>query len=236
MCSQGKRNDVWSGTCNSKLYFVLLLRHGRNSPDCIHITFTAREAAMKATSIIRSGNIERHIYLLRGEKVILDQHLAQLYDVPTKAIVQAVKRNAQRFPSDFAFQLTRKEHTALRSQIVTSKTGRGGRRYMPFAFTEHGIAMLASVLHSKRAVDVSIMIVRTFVRLRALFAANAELAERLINLEQKAIQHDEEIRTVFEVLRQLMNPPERPRRRIGFRVEETRTKYREERKDRKGEP
>jgi hypothetical protein len=162
------------------------------------------------------------IRLIRGERVLLDADLAILYAVPTKALVQATKRNADRFPSDFMFQLTRREHAGLRSQIVTSKNGgrRGGRRSPPYAFTEQGVAMLSSVLRSSRAVAVNVEIMRAFVRLRRLMAAHADLAQRLDALEQR---YDGHFRVVFNAIRRLMAVPPAPARRIGFGTTKGRT-------------
>jgi ORF6N domain-containing protein len=164
--------------------------------------------------------IESRIYLIRGLKVLLDADLAALYQVETKVFNQAVRRNQERFPDDFMFQLTPKEDEALRSQIVTSNqpTGRGGRRYRPYAFTEQGVAMLSSVLTSKRAIEVNIAIMRTFVRLRQLLATNEELAHRLDELEWRQNEQGQQIQTVFEVIQHLIEAPaaEGPRRRIGF--------------------
>jgi hypothetical protein len=145
---------------------------------------------------------------------MLDQDLAELYQVETKALVQAVQRNAKRFPRDFMFQLSFQEFTALRSQIVTSK-GRGGRRTAPYVFTEHGVAMLSSVLRSERAVEINIEIVRAFVKLRQLVVSNAELANRLNHLEQK---YDSQFKVVFDAIRKLMSDTTQvpPKRRIGF--------------------
>ena len=153
-------------------------------------------------------NVERLILLIRGQKVILDADLAELYGVPTKVLVQTVKRNADRFPSDFMFQLAPEEFAHLRSQFVTSSWG--GRRYPPFAFTEHGVAMLSSVLRSRRAVQVNIAIMRAFVRLRATLALHTELGTKLSALERKIAGHDESIRTLFEAIRQLMTPSRVP--------------------------
>lgn len=141
--------------------------------------------------------VEKKILLLRGERVMLDSDLASLYGVPTKALVQAVKRNAMRFPPDFIFQLTPEEDAALRSQIVTANPGRGGRRTRAYAFTELGVAMLSSVLRSPRAVMVNIEIMRAFVRLRRLLATNADLARRLAKLEKR---YDAKFRVVFEAI------------------------------------
>ncbi|MBT3294756.1 MAG: ORF6N domain-containing protein [Verrucomicrobia bacterium] len=168
--------------------------------------------------------IERSIYLIRGQKVMLDRDLAELYGVETKALKQAVRRNAGRFPRDFAFVLEREEVATLRSQSVTSKTGdpRGGNRYAPIAFTEQGVAMLSCVLKSQQSVDVSIAIMRTFVKLRQLLESHAQLAAKLAEMEQ---QYDEQFRVVFEVLDELMSPPEPKRKQIGFGVREERAKY-----------
>jgi len=159
--------------------------------------------------------IERAIRLIRQEKVILDADLADLYGVETRVLVQAVKRNRERFPSDFLFQLTKEEFTILRSQSVTSR-GWGGRRYPPYAFTEQGVAMLSSVLRSSRAVQVNIEIMRAFVRMRRLLASHARLEKKILAMEEK---YDGQFAVVFEALKQLMLPPEAKRRRIGFRQE-----------------
>ena len=165
------------------------------------------------SSIIPAERIERAILLLRSQKVMLDAHLAGLYGVPTKVFNQAVKRNLDRFPADFMFQLTDEEFANLRSQFVTSSWG--GRRYRPRAFTEQGVAMLSSVLRSRRAVQVNIEIMRAFVRLRQMLASHAGLARRLDALEKK---YDAQFKAVFDAMRELMSPPA-PRRRIGFQLE-----------------
>jgi hypothetical protein len=176
---------------------------------------------MTEPSPVPAERIERCILLIRGEKVMLDADLAQLYGVETRTLLQAVKRNADRFPPDFAFQLTPEEFDNLRSQIVISSWG--GRRYPPYAFTEHGIAMLSSVLRSPRAVQVNIEIMRAFIRLRRMLASHRDLARKLADLERK---YDAQFKVVFDAIRQLMAPPVKPRRSIGFRVEETRPRYR----------
>ena len=158
--------------------------------------------------------IERRIYLIREHKVMLDSELAELYQVPTKVFNQAVRRNRSRFPEDFMFQLTREEDQHLRSQIVTSKTGRGGRRYRPYVFTEQGVAMLSSVLNSERAVQVNIAIMRAFVRLREMLASNEELARKLDALEKR---YDGQFRVVFQAISKLMEPTRSRNRKIGFR-------------------
>ncbi len=163
-------------------------------------------------SLVPAERIEQSILLIRGHKVLLDQDLAQLYGVETKVFNQAVKRNLERFPDDFMFQLSVEEFDNLRSQIVTSSWG--GRRTAPYAFTEQGVAMLSSVLRSPRAVAVNIEIMRAFVRLRQMLASHAELAERLNDLEKK---YDQQFRVVFDAIRQLMTPPPGPKKPpIGF--------------------
>lgn len=157
--------------------------------------------------------IEGFIYIIRGQKVMLDEDLAQLYQVQTKALVQALKRNLSRFPEDFMFQLTTEEHSDLRSQFVTS-SGRTGRRYPPYAFTEQGVAMLSSVLNSERAVQVNIEVMRAFVRLRQLIASHEELSTKLAQLEAR---YDQQFRIVFDAIREIMSPKEPTSvRRIGF--------------------
>jgi hypothetical protein len=160
--------------------------------------------------------IQERIFLIRGEKVMLDSHLAELYDVPTKSLNLAVRRNLDRFPQDFMFKLTQQEADALRFQIETSNKGRGGRRYLPHVFTEQGVAMLSSVLRSKRAVQVNIAIMRVFVKLRKIISMNKELAEKLKDLEQRVGEHDEEIKVIFQAIRQLTAVQEKPKQRIGF--------------------
>ncbi len=163
---------------------------------------------------VPAEEIESRILLIRGHKVMLDGDLARVYQVQTRALNQAVKRNRGRFPDDFMFQLTPEEIEGLRSQSVISKRGRGGRRYRPHAFTEHGAVMLASVLNSPVAVQASIQVVRAFVRLRGILAAHKELSRRLDELEEK---YDGQFAVVFEAIRRLMEPPEEKRGRIGFR-------------------
>ncbi len=156
--------------------------------------------------------VETKILMLRGQKVLLSTDLAELYGVLPKALVQAVKRNAERFPSDFMFQLTDDEFANLKSHTVTSSWG-GRRRATPYAFTEQGVAMLSTVLRSRRAVLVNIEIMRTFVRLRQLMAGNADLARKLAELEGR---YDRQFKVVFDAIRELMQPPTKPRRPIGF--------------------
>ena len=172
-------------------------------------------------------HIERHILLLRNQRVMLDAELATLYGVETKVLVQAVKRNLERFPADFMFQLDAEEFANLRSQFVTSSSGYGGRRYAPYAFTEQGVAMLSSVLSSPRAIAINIEIMRAFVQVRAMSATHADLAKQLATLQDKteslAMSHETfsrntraQLRQVFDTLRELMTPPAPPKRPIGF--------------------
>jgi len=171
-----------------------------------------------ASSVHRARTIEQSIRQVRGQRVLLDADIAALYGVPTKALVQAVKRNIDRFPSDFMFQLGNQEVAVLRSQTVTSNAvGRGGRRYAPYAFTEQGVAMLSSVLSSPTAIGINIEIMRTFVRLREAISANRQLARRFAELEEKLASHDGAIADIFSAIRRLMEPPsEQPARKIGF--------------------
>ena len=169
-------------------------------------------------SIVTVEGIQKRIFLLRGQKVMLDVDLAQLYGVMAGRLNEAVKRNRDRFPSDFMFQLTKTEFENLKSQIAISSSGWGGRRHSPFAFTEQGVAMLSSVLRSKRAIQVNITIMRTFVQLRELAATHKELATKLTELERKVAGHDGHIRSLFEAIWQLVNQPAPPGRRIGFDV------------------
>lgn len=163
-------------------------------------------------SIVSSRRIAEAILWIRGHRVIIDEDLASLYAVETRVLIQAVKRNPARFPADFMFQLTTAEFSRLRSQFVISK-GSGGRRHRPYAFTEEGVAMLSSVLRSRRAVRVNVEIMRAFVRLRRLLASHQQLARKLDVLERK---YDAQFGTVFAAIRQLMIAEAIPKRRIGF--------------------
>ena len=185
----------------------------------------------KGIIVLKPENVAQLVFFIRGEKVLLDADLAMLYGVEPRVLNQAVARNRKRFPADFMFQVSAGEYDALtsqivisdkddargapalRSQIVISKKGRGGRRYLPYAFTEQGVAMLSSVLRSARAVEVNIAIMRTFVQLRRLMDTNRDLARKIEALERK---YDEQFAVVFEAIKQLITPPEPPRRRIGF--------------------
>jgi hypothetical protein len=166
-------------------------------------------------NVIPAERIERLIYMIRGQRVILGNDLAALYGVVTWRPTEQVKRNSARFPEDFVFQLTVEENKALTSQIARSKPGRGGRRTRLYAFTEHGAIMAAMVLNSPRAVAMSVQVVRAFVRLREMLTANKVLAEKLAELKRKVASHDSHIRSLFDAIRQLMEPA-KPKQRIGF--------------------
>ena len=164
--------------------------------------------------------IEKQIYVIRGRQVMLDEDLAGLYGVETKRLIEQVKRNLDRFPDDFMFQLRKDEAAALRSQIATSNTGRGGRRYAPYVFTEQGVAMLSSVLRSKTAIAVNIEIMRAFVDLRRIANSYEAIEKRLEQIERGMGDHDEQLEQIFGALRQLITPPAQPKRPVGFRVRE----------------
>jgi hypothetical protein len=173
--------------------------------------------------LIMTETIERKIYLIRGQKVMLDSDLAELYGVETFNLNKAVKRNIDRFPPDFMFQITKDQVESLRFQFGISKIiGRGGRRHLPYVFTELGIAMLSSVLKSKRAVQVNIAIMRAFVKIREMIASHKDLARKFDELEKK---YDGQFQIVFEAIRQLMAIEEKPKRKIGFLIKENRATY-----------
>jgi len=164
--------------------------------------------------------IERRIYLIRSQKVMLSTHLAELYEVEPRVLVQAVKRNLERFPEDFMFQLSKEEYQALKSQTVISSWG-GLRRAAPYAFTEQGVAMLSSVLNSQRAVQVNIAVMRAFVKLREVMATHKDLAYKIEALERKYSKHDAEIQVIFKAIKKLLAPPPAPpKRRIGFTADQ----------------
>jgi hypothetical protein len=162
--------------------------------------------------LIAAPAIEKRIFVVRERQVMLDEDLADLYDVKTKRLIEQVKRNRDRFPKDFMFQLSKEEAAALRSQIATSNDGRGGRRYAPYVFTEQGVAMLSGVLRSKRAIAVNIEIMRAFVELRRAASSYSALETRLDKLERGLRRHDEQLGEIFKSLRQLISPPPRPKR------------------------
>ncbi len=179
------------------------------------------------STLIPMERIENAIYFIRSHKVILDRDLAALYDVETRVLKQAVKRNLDRFPTDFMFELSKEEFENWRSQFVTSKSDKMGLRHPPMAFTEQGVAMLSSVLRSKRAVQVNIEIMRAFVKLREILSTHKDLKRKLLALEKK---YDEQFQIVFEAIRALMVEEEKPKRKIGFQVEEPKAKYKREKK------
>ena len=171
---------------------------------------------MPQTAIVLAKKVETNIFVLRGHRVILDETLAELYGVEVKQLNQQVKRNSKRFPAEFVFRLSQREFDSLRSQIVTSNEGRGGRRYRPLAFTEHGAIMAATVLKSRRAIQMSIFVVRAFVRMREALAQNQQILAKLADIEKKLQNHEADIGELVRVVRQLMTVPEPNRRKIGF--------------------
>ena len=173
---------------------------------------------MSKAAVALTKRVDSRILFLRGHKAILDSDLAELYGVTAKRLNEQIKRNAARFPSDFLFQLTRGERDSLRSQIATSNNGRGGRRYLPYGFTEHGAIMAATVLNSKRAIQMSIFVVRAFVRMREALAANQQIVAKLLELEHRLENHDGTIQELVAAIRELMLPPPPNRRRIGFQT------------------
>jgi len=176
------------------------------------------------TAIVPIESIVSKILFFRGEKVLLDRDLAELYGVETKQLKRAVRRNIDRFPPDFMFELTKEEHGSLRYQIGTLKRGKHSK-YLRMAFTEQGVAMLSSVLNSKRAIEVNIAIMRAFVHLRKMIASHAELARKLADLERHLKDHDDEIQAIFEAIQQLVAPPETKKKKIGFDIKEKEATY-----------
>lgn len=167
-------------------------------------------------SIIDPGVIAQIIFIVRGQKVMLDSHLAELYQVEVKRLNEQVQRNKNRFPEDFCFKLTREETENLKSQIATSSLGHGGKRKPSYVFTEHGVAMLSSVLRSDRAVQMNIFIIRAFVKLREVLSLHKDLAAKLDELEKKQNEHGDQLRSVYEVVKQLIAEPVKESGRIGF--------------------
>jgi phage regulator Rha-like protein len=164
------------------------------------------------TDIIPQESIESKIFSIRSKRVMLDRDLANLYQVETKVLNQAVKRNIQRFPDDFMFQLTREEFNSLRSQIVTLKRGQH-RKYLPYVFTEQGVAMLSSVLSSERAIQVNIQIMRAFIKLKEMLSTHKDLKQKIEEMEKK---YDYQFKIVFDAIKQLLEPPEEPKGKMGF--------------------
>lgn len=168
------------------------------------------------TSIIADENLLSKIYFIRGQKVMIDRDLAELYGVLTKNLNLSVKRNIERFPEDFMFQLTREEYSSLRLQIETLKRGEHSK-FLPYAFTEQGVAMLSSVLNSKQAIVVNIQIIRVFTKMREIISSNKDILLKLEQLERKVGGYGEDIEEIFKVLRQLINPEPEPRKRVGYK-------------------
>jgi phage regulator Rha-like protein len=197
---------------------------------CVRLLFLRSQIATSKTGEFKDGRImrkgemavvkpvESRILVLRGHKVILDSDLAALYGVSVKRLNEQVKRNAERFPADFMFQLSAKEHDYLKSQIATSNKGRGGRRYPPYVFTEHGAIMAATALNSKRAVEMSLFVVRAFVRLRETLSRNRQVAAKLSELERKLKGHDTAIQDLIDAIQEMMSPEPAKQRRIGFKL------------------
>ncbi len=175
------------------------------------------------TDVVPVERITDKIYLLRGKKVLMDRDLAELYVVSTSALNKAVTRNIDRFPPDFMFRLTSEEFSDLKFHFGTSSWG--GTRKLPRAFTEQGVAMLSSVLRSKRAIEVNIAIMRAFVKLREMLTTHKKLSQKLADLERRLEDHDEQFKIVFDAIRALMAPPEKPKRKIGFEVKEPKGRY-----------
>lgn len=176
--------------------------------------------AKSTQSIIPEILVANKIYEIRGQKVMLDSDLAELYNSETKRLNEQVGRNRDRFPPDFMFQLTEEEWESLRSQFATSKIGKGGRRYMPFVFTEHGVLMLSSVLSSKQAIQVNIQIVRVFTKLRALLGEHADLKVEISDIKKQLQNHDKNIELVFSYIDELTEKKAKPRRRIGYKPDD----------------
>ena len=179
---------------------------------------------MNEDVVLPAEQVENIILLVRGQKIILDRDLAKLYGVTTGNLNKAVKRNIDRFPNDFMFQLTTEEYKSLRFQFGIFKKGQHSK-YLPYAFTEQGVAMLSSVLKSKRSIEVNIAIMRAFVRLREMLATHKELSRKLADLEQRIEGHDEHIQNIFNAIRQLMTTTESPRKKIGFTAREKQKAY-----------
>jgi ORF6N domain len=173
---------------------------------------------MRAANMVLLKPVEPRILILRGARVILDSELAELYGVQVKRLNEQVKRNVERFPQDFMFQLCPAEDKNLRSQFATSRSGHGGRRHLAYAFTEHGAIMAATVLSTKRAIEMSVFVVRAFVRLRDVLATNGKVAGKLVELERRLKGHDAEIQAIIDAIHELMAPQPHKRRQIGFRV------------------
>jgi predicted DNA binding protein len=175
---------------------------------------------VRENNVLMDKTVVNKIYEIRGQKVMLDSDLAELYSVETKRINEQIRRNLERFPEDFMFQLTEIEWESLRSQIATSKIGRGGRTYLPNVFTEHGVLMLSSVLNSQQAIQVNIQIVRVFTRLRTLLSEHGELKTEIADIKKKLNNQDKNIELVFSYIDELTEKKAKPRKRIGFKPDD----------------
>lgn len=189
-------------------------------PPIFKYFYTITVSKMSKSIAIPDEVVMSKIYLIRNHKVMLDIDLAELYQVETGRLNEQVKRNIERFPEDFMFQLTDEEWESLRSQNAISKKGRGGRRYAPFAFTEHGVLMLSSVLNSDRAIQVNIQIMRIYTKLKGMLMDHKDILLKLEKLEKKVSKHDENFKVVFTYLKELLNPKTEPLRKIGFKRKE----------------
>jgi phage regulator Rha-like protein len=176
----------------------------------------------KTTKIITAADevIMNKIYLIRGQKVMIDRDLAELYEVETKRLKEAVRRNPNRFPKDFMFEMNKKEFENWRTQTATSKEDKQGLRYAPFCFTEQGVTMLSCVLSSDRAVNVNIQIIRIFTKMKEMLLTNKDILLKVQMVEHKLTAHDEDLKLIFEYLKKLLNPPQEPRKRIGFKPDD----------------
>ena len=181
-----------------------------------------KKNTVASESFVPVERIEKSIFLIRGKKVMLDRDLADVYGVPTFRFNEAVKRNKDRFPNDFMFQLTQEEVETLISQNAMSKPGRGGRRTLPYVFTEHGAVMAANILKSPLAVQMSVIVVRAFIKMREMLIEQRDLAKKLMDLEKK---YDRQFKVVFDAIRALMSEEKRPKSKIGFKVKEPKAKY-----------
>jgi hypothetical protein len=180
---------------------------------------------MKNSRQVSVESIKSKIIMIRGEKVMIDRDLAELYGVETGALNRAVKRNIERFPDDFMIQLSVEEWNLLRCQFGISKSSHGGRRNLPYGFTEQGVSMLSSVLNSKRAIEVNIAIMRVFVQIRKMAISQERISGRIRDIEARLEDHDESIDAIFEAIVQLITPDENPKKQIGFEVKESQRKY-----------
>ena len=177
-------------------------------------------AKKELQAMVMEQRILNRIYVVRNEKIMLDRDLAELYGIETKVLKQAVKRNIARFPKDFMFEMNKKEFDNWRTQNATSKEDKQGLRYAPFCFTEQGVTMLSCVLSSDRAIDVNIQIIRIFTKMKELLLTHKGVLLQMQKIEKKLTAHDEDIKKIFEVLKKLINPPQEPRRRIGFKPDD----------------